>query len=348
MGLKAAILGTTGYTGMVLLRLLEAHPDITEILPGSSSKAGEPIQSADPGFAFSGKCAGTGNTFLAARDILSRSPDVVFSCLPHLASIKMCEPFIGKSVVIDLSADLRIPDSGIFFEAYKENPPVPELLGKAVFGLAEIYEEQIRTADIIAVPGCYPTATLLPLLPVLKEFGQGGKIIVNAMSGISGAGKKARENLILSERAENACAYLPGKSHRHFQEINYYIARYCGDRVKYDLLFTPHLVPMKRGMEVTTVIDIPAGTGDKDIKSAYEAAYSGSPFVRIREAGPPETRETRGSNSCLINWHIDGTSLLIFSAIDNLVKGASGQAVQNMNIRFGLKEEAGLTLFGEV
>ena len=346
MGLKAAILGTTGYTGMVLLRLLENHPEIDTILPGSSSKTGDSLALQDPGFGASAKCPG--NRFLSAEEIAAANPDVVFSCLPHLASAKMCFPFYKKSVIIDLSADFRIPDPDIFLDAYGEKPPVPEFLPESVYGLVEWHRERIASSDLIAVPGCYPTATLLPLLPVAKRFGTGGNIIVNALSGVSGAGKKAKEMLIFTERSENTCAYSPGRTHRHTPEIQFYLDYHTKKSEQHTLFFTPHLVPLKRGMEVTTAITVKNGTTDADIAQAYEESYGTSPFVRIQKERLPETRETRGSNTCSISWHLDGTQLFLFSCIDNLVKGASGQALQNMNIRFGFDERYGLPLFGEV
>ncbi|MBN2510732.1 MAG: N-acetyl-gamma-glutamyl-phosphate reductase [Spirochaetales bacterium] len=344
--MTAALLGTTGYTGMVLLRLLEGHPEVERILPGSSSKTGEPVSSVDPGFGTSVKCGS--HSFLSQDQILAEKPDVVFSCLPHLASAAMCLPFYKKSVIIDLSADFRIPDPDVFYKAYGEQPPVKEFLSGSVYGLVEWHRETIASSDLIAVPGCYPTATLLPLLPAAKHLGSGGNIIVNALSGVSGAGKKAKEMLIFAERSENTCAYSPGRTHRHTPEIQYYLDAHTKETENYTLYFTPHLVPLKRGMEVTTVLTVKDGVKNSDITSVFDEYYGTSPFVRINKAHIPETRETRGSNTCSISWYLDGNQLFLFSCIDNLVKGASGQAVQNMNIRFGFDETLGLPAYGEV
>jgi len=345
--MKAAILGVTGYTGLILLRILGEHPDIESIIPVSSSKVGKGLPSIDPGLpsSIAGKARDTSGLVVSIEDAAALKPDVVFSALPHLTSADSCQPFFGSSVVIDLSADLRIADPALFREAYGEEPPRPDLLGKAVYGLCEIYRKEIEHADIIANPGCYPTATLLPLIPLLKRGLIRGGIVVNALSGISGAGKKTTENLLFCERTENAGAYSPGRSHRHVTEIESQIARFSAQS---SLLFTPHLVPIKRGMAVTTVASLAPGADSGDILEAYRQEYEGSPFVSVLSESVPQTRSVWGSNRCDIGFRIEGSSILLFSVIDNLVKGASGQAVQNMNIRFRLREERGLRTFGEL
>ena len=207
--MKAAILGTTGYTGMLLLRLLTAHPRIDSIFPVSSSNPGQSIGDSDPGLGKSLAEKVPRGTYVSLEEAAAAKPDVVFAALPHLASADICKPFFGNTVVIDLSADFRIKDPGLFETAYGTPPPRPDLLEQAVFGLCEIYREEIKTADLIANPGCYPTATLLPLIPVLKNFTPEGKIIVNALSGISGAGRKAAMNLIFSGRTEKLRRLCP-------------------------------------------------------------------------------------------------------------------------------------------
>lgn len=343
--MKAAILGATGYTGMVLMRLLMNHPDISSILPVSSSRPGTLVSDFDPGLGSNPGDKNPSGNYVSLEEAVSAKPEVVFAALPHLKSAEVCEPFFGKAVVIDLSADFRIKDQEIFKAAYGMIPPRPDLLDRAVFGLAELYRDHVKTADLIANPGCYPTATLLPLLPVVKRFGARGKIIVNALSGISGAGRKASLNLIFTERSENCGAYNPGRQHRHTQEIE--------KEVKLidpagEILFTPHLVPLKRGMAVTTVVTLPRKHTFAEVEECFQDAYGASPFVQLCGEQIPETAHVRGSNRCDIGWHLEGESLMLFSAIDNLVKGASGQAVQNMNIRFGFEETAGLSRFGQV
>ena len=345
--MKAAILGISGYTGMILLRILSDHPDIDEIIPVSSSKAGESLQSADPGIgkAVLEKTAGTDGKMTDMDYAVSRKPDVVFAALPHLQSAKLCDPFFGKSVIIDLSADLRIKDHDLFFKAYGCAPPRPDLLESAAYGLCEIYENDIKKSDIIANPGCYPTCTLLPVIPLASKKLIKGKIITSTMSGISGAGRKAAIGNLFCERSENMCAYLPGKTHRHYTEIQKEIDFFDNSL---DLFFTPHLVPLKRGMHATTAAELADGVTIETINSVFTEFYENKPFINLREGKMPETKDVWGSNRCDIGWQIHGNTVMLFSVIDNLVKGASGQAVQNMNIRFGLEETAGLKLYGEL
>ncbi|MDC7126184.1 MAG: N-acetyl-gamma-glutamyl-phosphate reductase [Spirochaetales bacterium] len=355
--MKAAILGATGYTGMILLRLLSEHPEIDEIIAVSSSRAGKSIKEIDPGVytAVKNKTKLTGGELLSVAEAAEMQPEVTFAALPHLESAKICAPFFEKSVVIDLSADFRIKDPLIFEKAYGQPPERQDLLNKAVYGLCEIYHDEIKTANLISNPGCYPTATMLPLIPVLKEFGVDGKIVVNALSGVSGAGKKAVFNNLFVERTENCGAYAPAKSHRHQPEIKKELdiaLKSAGRNGDVNLFFTPHLVPLKRGMEITTIIDIPEETAsrlsDEALDKLYTKYYEDSSFVAWDSGRLPQTRDVWGSNSCRIGWKIEGRSLMLFSVIDNLVKGASGQAVQNMNIRFGFKETAGLRVYGEL
>lgn len=346
--MKAAILGATGYTGMILLRLLADHPDITEIIPVSSSSAGKHIKEIDPGVytALAAKTAATGGCTTTVAEAVKAAPDVVFAALPHLESAKICEPFFGKAVIIDLSADFRIKNHDTFFKAYGVAPERPDLLEKAVYGLSEIYTNEIKKADLVANPGCYPTSVLLPTLPIVKEFGLKGRVIINSLSGVSGAGKKAAVNNLFVERTENCGAYAPGTSHRHQPEIKQELDRNADDALP--VLFTPHLVPLKRGMESTIIVEPAKQLNDADIAAVYEKYYGNSPFVEADGGRLPQSRDVWGSNSCRISWKVEDGVLMLFSVIDNLVKGASGQAVQNMNIRFGLNETAGLKVYGEL
>jgi N-acetyl-gamma-glutamyl-phosphate reductase len=339
--MKTAILGATGYTGMLLTRLLASHPGVEQILPVSSSKAGHLIRSRDPGFADEKKLIRP--EYLGIGEMSKQKPDLIFACLPHLTSAEVCAPFIGESVVVDLSADFRLSDSGLFESAYGAKAPKASI--PAVYGLSELYRKRIAAADLIANPGCYPTATLLPLLPLLSEGAAEGPVIVNAISGISGAGRKASENLLFCERSENAGAYAPGQSHRHWAEMTDQL-RLAGSGA--DLYFTPHLAPLRRGMAVSTTIDGRKGITQEEVASILAEMYSGSPFVRILDESLPQTREVCGSNRCDIAFRLEGRRIFLFSCIDNLMKGASGQALQNMNIRFGFDETAGLPLSGLV
>ncbi len=343
--MKTVVLGATGYTGQILLRQLSGHPDVKSIIPVSSSIAGHSVLSTDPGLHPSILEKIPGSSYVSVEEAAAAGADLVFSALPHLASAKVCDPFYGKSVVIDLSADFRMEDPQLFAKAYGEEPPRKDLLPDAVYGLCERYREKIRSADIIANPGCYPTASLLPLLPLFEEGVVEEDIFISALSGISGAGKKAKVANLLVERSENICAYAPGTSHRHAWEIGKEIGKINpAGRIQ----FVPHLVPMKRGMAITTSCRLKKTMTDSEIEQIYTRAYGQAPFVRTVFPAIPETKQVWGSNRCDISWHLEGTNLVLFSVIDNLIKGASGQAVQNMNIRFGLDECSGLTLHGEI
>jgi len=349
--MKAAVLGATGYTGAILLRLLGAHAEVREIIGVSSSQGGQRARDVDPGLSpaveekmgrRAGKLVGIDDAVRAAS---AGELDVVFSALPHLKSAEICAPLVGKAVIIDLSADFRLKDPLVFKRAYGEEMPRPDLSGQSVYGLAEWHTDQIKTADIIAVPGCYPTATLLPLLPLARAGMVKGTIIVNAISGISGAGKKEKADLLYVERSENVNAYSPGTSHRHAPEISQELTAVNNSL---SLLFTPHMAPLRRGMAVTTVAELAGPSSAEAVAEAYRAAYGGRPFISLTAGRVPQTRDVWGSNRCDIGWRIEDGRLMLFSVIDNLVKGASGQAVQDMNIRFGIDECAGLSSGAEL
>lgn len=370
--MKAAILGTTGYTGQVLLRLLAEHPEVSEIYPVSSSQAGQSLADMDPGLGDSllEKTGKSGQALIKLEQAVEARPDVVFAALPHLKSAVVCEPFFGKSLVIDLSADFRISSPEVFMKAYKQAPPKPELLDQAVYGLCEWMEDRIRSADLIANPGCYPTAALLPLLPLVVAGLVEGDILINALSGVSGAGRKAQDNYLFCSRTENMNAYSPGTTHRHSQEIQQEVERWAGafsgtevandsdkgsgtgketdaDGSGSKVYFTPHLVPVKQGEFITTSLKLKQATEDEAIERAYELAYKGRPWVR-KVNKMPQSAQVRGTNRCDFFIHREEDRIFLFSVIDNLYKGASGQAVQNMNIRFGFDERAGLPAHGEI
>jgi N-acetyl-gamma-glutamyl-phosphate reductase len=356
--MKVAILGTTGYTGQILLRLLASHPEVTEIWPVSSSQPGHSLLTMDRGLGDTllHKTKKAKESLVSIEAAAEQGPDCVFAALPHLKSAELCEPFFGKSVVIDLSADFRITDPEIFFQAYGQAPPKPDLLSQAVYGLSEWMEEHIKTSDLIANPGCYPTATLLPLLPLVAGGLIEGDIIVNAMSGITGAGKKAKENLLFTERTENVQAYSVGRQHRHTQEIQQEIDRWNKLRLSNskssmghspDIFFSPHLVPIKQGMAVTTTARLTKELTIDQIDQIYDQTYNNRPWVR-KTPEIPDTSQVRGTNRCDFSVHTEGTRIFLTSVIDNLYKGASGQAVQNMNIRFGFSEALGLPDNGDL
>ena len=346
--MKAAVLGATGYTGQVLLRILSDHPEVSTILASSSSQAGTKVRDVDPGLPLSIEEKIPGGLLVPPGDVINgKGIDVVFSALPHLKSAEICAPLLGKAVVVDLSADFRLRDPAVFQKAYGVPVPRPDLLPQAVYGLAEWHTDAIRKAQIIANPGCYPTCTLLPLLPLARAGLIKGTAVVNAISGISGAGRKEKAEYLYVERSENVNPYNPGTSHRHAPEIAQDLQAADGNL---SLLFTPHLAPLRRGMEVTTVVELarePPESGAGSISHLYAQAYAGRPFVSACAGRLPQTAQVWGSNRCDIGWRIEGRHLMLFSVIDNLVKGASGQAVQNMNLRFGIPETAGLRTGGE-
>lgn len=334
--MKATVLGATGYTGMVLLRILASHPHVERVVASSRGSAEKPLAEVDRGISSAALLGGRLDPVVRSPEEALQDPgDVVFSALPHGASAQVCASVLGRSVVIDLSADFRFRDPQRFLEAYGTEPPQADFQDRAVYGLCERYREDLRTADLVANPGCYPTATLLPILPVVPHLAAGTPVIVNAMSGISGAGRKEQINLLYAERTENANAYNPGRTHRHAAEIMEQLAVDT-------LVFTPHLVPIKQGMLVTTTVSV---TDPAAAVQALDGAYRDEPFVTITGENPPETRHVRGTNQVRIGRQVTGESdglLILMSAIDNLWKGAAGQAVQNMNIRFGFPETAGL------
>lgn len=338
--MRALVLGSTGYTGMMLIRLLAEHPHISHVIPVSSSAAGKPVKTVDPGLGATEKLEVTQGRYLAPEKAQPSETDVVFSALPHKTSAALVFPFVGKRPVIDLSADFRFRDPAEYEERYGKHPH-PELLRDAVYGLTEWYREEIRGAELIACPGCYPTCTLLPILPVSGLIT--GTIVVNALTGISGAGRKEQTNLLFNERSENAAAYNPGTLHRHVPEIQQEL-RIAGSGE--EVLFTPHLIPIKQGMLVTTVL-AKNGHSHEEFVAAIAEAYASSPFVGISSRELPETRDVRNTNRCDIAVSDTGSHILLISVIDNLYKGAAGQAVQNMNVRFGFPETAGLRLHGE-
>lgn len=340
---------------MMLLRILAVHPEAEAIIPVSRSAAGRSVESADPGLAaaLGAKLSATDGVFVTAEQATAIGADVVLAALPHGASAVALEPFLGSVPVIDLSADFRLRSADLYEQTYGEHP-LPHLLPDAVYGLPERYRDAIGNADVIASPGCYPTAILLALLPFVENGLLAGPILANALSGISGAGRKESVNLLFAERSENAGAYNPGTGHRHVAEMQQEInaaakgvaAASVGSGAP-ELLFIPHLVPMKRGIAASIHAKLTRTISEEQARLLIAERYADEPFTRLSARPIPQTIDVRGSNRCDLGVHLEGEHLYLFSAIDNLVKGAAGQAVQAMNIRFGLDERAGLRLAGE-
>lgn len=356
--MNVAILGATGYTGALLLRILSSHPEVAAIIAVSSSRPGEKIAGRALSREATKKLAVTGGRFATYQEALDLRPEAVFSALPHLTSAELCAPFLPDSVVIDLSADFRHKDTALFERAYGAPPPRTELLGQAVYGLTEHYREQLRTSQLIGTPGCYPTCALLPLLPLAGHDLLKETVIINAMSGISGAGRKRKESLLFAERTENVNAYSPGTSHRHLYEIEEQLRSHGAfggasgsDPTNHGpapILFTPHLVPIKQGMAATITVPIRDESEADEAIDLLRHRYENEPFVEVLSDRIPETIEVRGTNRALISYRKEPGYLMLFSVIDNLWKGASGQGVQNFNVRFGYDERTGLRLDAEV
>jgi len=340
MMIKAGIVGGTGYTGVELLRLLAQHPQVELRAITSRKEAGTPVAAMFPSLRGRVELAFSEPT----RDAL-RGCDVVFFATPHGVAMNEARALHAAGArLIDLSADFRIQDLAEWERFYKTKHAAPELVRDAVYGLCEVNRERIRNARIVASPGCYPTAVQLGFLP-LAEAGvvDLGHLIADAKSGVSGAGRKAELHLSFSEASDNFMAYnVPG--HRHWPEIRQGLAQAAGREV--GLVFVPHLTPMIRGIHATLYARI---TQEADFQKLFEKRYAGEPFVDVMPAGShPETRSVRAANVCRIAVHrpperTDGSdTLVVLSVIDNLTKGASGQAVQSMNLMFGLPETAGL------
>jgi N-acetyl-gamma-glutamyl-phosphate reductase len=337
--IRTAIIGATGYAGAELVRILSGHPEVEISAVTSRQYAGVRIDQVYP--AFSGVVDLICEAYSADR--VCERADVVFTALPHRLPMSFVPDVIkrGKKV-IDLSADFRFNDAAIYESVYQPHT-AKELLESAVYGLSDIYYEQIREAALIGNPGCYPTSVLLPLIPLIRKgLLDLSNLIADSKSGVSGAGRSLALGSHYCEVAESFKAYKVA-AHRHNPEMDAVLSSEAQSAVS--ITFVPHLVPMSRGM-LTTVYAAPARDFKaQEIADCYTAAYAQRPFVRLCPEGRlPDTRYVRGTNYCDIGFKIDerNNRLILISAIDNLVKGAAGQAVQNMNIMLGFDETAGL------
>lgn len=337
--IKVGIVGATGYTGVELLRLLAPRKDISLEVITSRELQGTPVSDLFPnlrGF--------VDLPFTAPDSEALFDCDVVFYATPHAVAMKTVPLLLKRGVrVIDLSADFRLQDRALWEKWYKVAHESPEYISQAVYGLPEVNRAKIADAQLLAVPGCYPTAIQLGFLPLLEAgMIETSNLIADAKSGVSGAGRKASVGSLLTEASESLGAY--GVSgHRHLPEICQGLDSYAGEAVK--LTFVPHLTPMIRGIHATLYAPLKAGKDAAQLQSLFEARYQDEPFVDVLPQGQyPATRNVRGSNRCQIGvCYLPGNNMVVvLSVIDNLVKGASGQAVQNMNIMFGLDEREGL------
>ncbi|MCR2806705.1 N-acetyl-gamma-glutamyl-phosphate reductase [Paenibacillus soyae] len=338
--LGVAIVGSTGYGGVELIRLLASHPqaEVTSVI--SSSSAGTPITEGYP------HLTGIREELLDDVDAatIKSKADVVFLATPPGVASKLAPELLAAGLkVIDLSGDFRLKSPALYEQWYKKPAADEEHLGKAVFGLSEIYAENVRGADFISNPGCYPTATTLGLFPAVKAgFIDPATIIIDAKSGVSGAGRGASLGTHYSELNENLRAYKVNQ-HQHIPEIEMILSDAAGAEVV--TTFTTHLVPMTRGIMSTMYASVRGDRSLNDFLELYRSFYEGRPFVRIRPEGQwPATKEVWGSNYCDIGFALDSRTnrITIVSVIDNLVKGAAGQAVQNLNLMMGWDETLGL------
>ena len=337
---RVGVVGATGYAGAELARILSGHPGVELTVLTSRQHVGVRFDAIYP--ALAGQVDLTCEDYNA--DSLGESTDVVFTALPHQLPMEIVPGLLkrGKKVV-DLSADFRFTDPDRYEQHYQPHT-ARDLLQQSVYGLSEVYFDDIRSARLVGNPGCYPTSVLLPLIPLMKkDLIDPDTIIADAKSGVSGAGRSPSVTTLFSEVSESFKPYKVAV-HRHNPEMEEVLGAEAGTPVR--ITFVPHLVPMSRGMQTTIYATPQKPMGREEICDCLQSFYDGRPFIRIRSDGlPPNSQHVRGTNLCDIGIVVDEPSnrMILMSAIDNLVKGAAGQAVQNMNIMLGLDETIGLT-----
>lgn len=335
---RIAIINITGYIGADVARILFRHPKVQIVSVTGRSEAGKRLGSVMP--------------HLAPLDLMIEpapgEADLVFSALPHKASAEAIAPLVARGVkVIDLSADFRLKEAGLYQQWYDHAHPAPELLQKAVYGIPELHRAEVATAQLVANPGCYPTSAILGLAPAVKAGIIGRDVIVDSKSGVSGAGRALSLTTHFAEANENVSAYALG-GHRHLPEMEQELQALAG-REKLAVTFLPHLIPMTRGILSSCYAPLVAGRlpagqeGIERLRQIYRDFYQGEAFVKVVDA-PPQTKQAWASNLCLIYPTVDQRTgrLIVVSCIDNLVKGGAGQAVQNMNLMLGFPEATGL------
>ena len=338
--IKAGMIGSTGYAGGELARLLLQRDDVEILWYGSRSYVGQKYASVYPNLF---KIVDENCQDDAIKE-LADQVDVIFTATPQgLCASLIDEEILSKVKVIDLSADFRIKDQAVYEKWYKLEHKSPQFLGEAVYGLPEVNREKVKTARLIANPGCFPTCSFLAVYPMVKEgLIDPNTLIIDAKSGTSGAGRGAKTDNLYCEVNESIKAYGVG-SHRHTPEIEEQLSYAAGQPVT--ISFTPHLVPMNRGILVTAYASLNGTVTEEEARAVYEKYYQNEYFVRLLEPGAvPQTRWVEGSNFADVNFKIDPRTnrVVMMGAIDNMVKGAAGQAVQNMNLMFGLPEHTGL------
>ena len=335
---KVGIINVTGYTGVELARLLFQHPQVELASVTGRSAAGQRLGEAFP------HLAGIDLTIEAELGDV----ELVFSAMPHKESAREVIPLLEQGIkVVDISADFRLKDASEYERWYGFSHPAPQLLAQAVYGLTELYRSKVSSAQLVANPGCYPTGAILALAPAAKANLLQPNIIIDSKSGVSGAGRTLNLSTHFSEANEDTAAYAL-EGHRHLPEIVQELKRLCPEQPP-SVTFVPHLIPMTRGILTTCYAPLVSGKiatgkkGETELKQLYLDFYKNEPFVRV-VSSPPHTKHTSGNNLCLVYPTIDHRTgrLVVISCLDNLIKGAGGQAIQNMNLMLGLPETTGL------
>ena len=326
--LKAAVAGANGYAGMTVVNLLARHPEVELAQLTSRSFAGKPYASVFPLLDLEGE-------FLSEPE--PGGVDVVFSCLPHNVGAARASAWLAAGAkVVDMSADFRLKDPGQYPTWYRQEHPAKALLAKAVFGLPELHERELAGAELVAVPGCYATASILALAPAVASGLVGSDIVVDAKSGVSGSGRSPSMGVHFSEVNESLGAYAI-EGHRHLPEVTQELSALGRDRLR--VTFVPHLAPMTRGILATCYFDLKGSLAQ--LQDAYREFYAGQPFTRV-VAQSPTTKLASHSNLCLVNVAAQGDKAVVTAALDNLIKGASGQGVECFNIAFGFDRKTAL------
>ncbi len=340
---KIAVVGASGYTGQELMRILLRHPGVEVVCATSRQYAGQKVSDLFPRFRH---VPGAELCFTDSdvEAIAATGAEAAFLALPHGVSATYGRGLVEAGLrVVDLSADFRLNDPAVYEEFYRKPHPDVELMQEAIYGMPEWHREEIAKARIVGSPGCYPTSILLPLIPLLRAgLVQVEDIVVNSLSGVSGAGRRADISLLFCECNENARAYGVPR-HRHLSEIEQELSLAAGSKVT--ITFTPHLMPVNTGIITTTVAKLTPGTTLEDITACYEKAYANAPFVRLMGSNtPPETKNVTRTNFVDIGWAVDARTgrAVLMSTEDNVIKGAGGQGVHAFNIMFGFDETEGL------
>ena len=337
------VMGATAFTGRELVGILLQHPRVELTWLCSASQAGQSYVSIYPQFL--GKLSREVDALKKYDAVKESKPDVVFSCLPHAHSAEYLKPFIGNghTAVVDLSADFRFDSLPVYESVYATTHPYPDSVPQAVYGLTELNRERMAKSKLVGNPGCYPTSVLLPLIPLLRAglISESSPIIADSKSGVSGAGRTPTESTHFVQANESVSAYKIGDQHRHLFEMTEQLKNFS--KKEPGLLFTPHLIPMERGILSTLYLELAPGKTSGEAMICLKETYDGEAFVHVVEQ-PPRTADVTRSNRCHIYGYglKGGRRLILVSVLDNLVKGASGQAVQNMNVMLGWEETTAL------